>query len=89
VLFLNRAVAELFYEFPDSGNGLYCGVDFEARVALFRLEVTLAAGTGKLRIPGGLDKSLRESLNRAFSYFRCDRSILLDENRPIKLDVNC
>ena len=45
-------------------------VDSEAKVALFRLEVTLAAGTGKLRTPTGLERSLKESLNRAFSYLQ-------------------
>ena len=45
-------------------------VDSEAKVALFRLEVTLTAGTGKLRTPTGLEKSLKESLNRAFSYLQ-------------------
>ena len=42
----------------------------ESKVALFRLEVTITAGTGKLRTPAGLDKSLKESLNRAFSYLQ-------------------
>jgi ATP-dependent Lon protease len=42
----------------------------EAKVGLFRLEVTTTAGTGKLRTPTGLDRSLRESLNRAFSYLQ-------------------
>lgn len=42
----------------------------EAKVGLFRLEVTATAGTGKLRTPTGLDRSLRESLNRAFSYLQ-------------------
>jgi len=32
--------------------------------------VTLTAGTGKLRTPAGLDKGLKESLNRAFSYLQ-------------------
>ncbi|MFA5788233.1 MAG: protease Lon-related BREX system protein BrxL, partial [Actinomycetota bacterium] len=45
-------------------------VDSEAKVALFRLEVVLTAGTGKLRTPTGLEKSLKESLNRAFSYLQ-------------------
>lgn len=45
-------------------------VDSEAKVALFRLEVTLTAGTGKLRTPTGLERSLKESLNRAFSYLQ-------------------
>ena len=45
-------------------------VDSEAKVALFRLEITLTGGTGKLRTPTGLEKSLKESLNRAFSYLQ-------------------
>lgn len=45
-------------------------VDSEAKVALFRIEVTLTAGTGKLRTPTGLERSLKESLNRAFSYLQ-------------------
>ncbi len=44
--------------------------DAEARVGLFRLEVNLTAGTGKLRTPTGLDASLKESLNRAFAYLQ-------------------
>lgn len=45
-------------------------MDAEAKVALFRLEVTITAGTGKLRTPTGLDKALKESLNRAFTYLQ-------------------
>lgn len=52
------------------GTVYTAAVDSEAKVALFRLEVTLAAGTGKLRTPTGLEKSLKESLNRAFSYLQ-------------------
>ena len=44
--------------------------DLEGKVGLFRLEVSLTAGTGKLRTPTGLDKGIRESLNRAFSYLQ-------------------
>ena len=52
------------------GTVYTAAVDSEAKVALFRLEVTLTAGTGKLRTPSGLEKSLKESLNRAFSYLQ-------------------
>lgn len=52
------------------GTVYTAAVDSEAKVALFRIEVTLTAGTGKLRTPTGLEKSLRESLNRAFSYLQ-------------------
>ena len=52
------------------GTVYTAAVDAEAKVGLFRLEVTLTAGTGKLRTPTGLEKSLKESLNRAFSYLQ-------------------
>ncbi|MEI8182401.1 MAG: protease Lon-related BREX system protein BrxL [Desulfomonile sp.] len=52
------------------GTAYTAAVDSEAKVALFRLEVTLTAGTGKLRTPTGLEKSLKESLNRSFSYLQ-------------------
>jgi len=52
------------------GTVYTAAVDSEAKVALFRIEVTLTAGTGKLRTPSGLDKSLKESLNLAFSYLQ-------------------
>lgn len=52
------------------GTVYTAAVDNEAKVALFRLEVTITAGTGKLRTPTGLEKSLKESLNRAFSYLQ-------------------
>ena len=45
-------------------------VNGEARVGLYRLEVACTSGTGKLRTPTGLDKALKESLNRAFSYLQ-------------------
>src|SRR5207244_12427793 len=52
------------------GTVYTAAADLEAKVALFRLEVTLTAGTGKLRTPTGLERGLKESLNRAFSYLR-------------------
>ena len=52
------------------GTVYTAAVDSEAKVALFRLEVALTPGTGKLRMPAGLEKSLKESLNRAFSYLQ-------------------
>ncbi len=52
------------------GTVYTAAVDSEAKVALFRLEVAITAGTGKLRTPAGLEKTLKESLNRAFSYLQ-------------------
>src|SRR5712692_8784078 len=45
-------------------------MDDQAHLSLYRLEVTLTAGTGKLRTPAGLEHGLKESLNRAWAYLR-------------------
>lgn len=50
------------------GTVYTAAVDDQGKVGLFRLEVAMTAGTGKLRVPAGMDKGLKESLNRAFSY---------------------
>jgi len=51
-------------------------VDGESRVGVYRLEVALTPGTGKLRTPSGLEPSLRESLNCAFAYLQSARDKL-------------
>ena len=45
-------------------------VDGESRVALLRIEVTSAPGTGKLRTPAGMTRGLKESMNRAWAYLQ-------------------
>jgi ATP-dependent Lon protease len=53
---------------------VYTGaIDAEGNVALYRLEVTLTAGSGKLRTPAGLERGLKESLNRAWTYLQSTR----------------
>ncbi len=52
------------------GTVYTAAADDQARVGLFRLEIAVTAGTGKLRVPGGLEPSLKESLNRAFAYLQ-------------------
>ncbi|MBI3970176.1 MAG: protease Lon-related BREX system protein BrxL [Chloroflexi bacterium] len=50
---------------------VYTGaVDDQGRLALYRLEVTLTPGTGRLRTPAGLETGLKESLNRAWTYLQ-------------------
>ncbi|MBZ5596025.1 MAG: protease Lon-related BREX system protein BrxL [Acidobacteriia bacterium] len=41
-----------------------------SKVGLYRLEVGISAGTGKLRMAGGIDGATRESLQRAFAYLQ-------------------
>ena len=52
------------------GSVYTAAADTEGKVGVFRLEVTLTAGTGKVRTPAGLEKGLKESLNRAVSYLQ-------------------
>ncbi|MBI3467835.1 MAG: protease Lon-related BREX system protein BrxL [Planctomycetes bacterium] len=50
------------------GSVYTTSVDDQGRVGLFRLEVGCSPGTGKLKIAGGVEGSMRESINRAFAY---------------------
>jgi ATP-dependent Lon protease len=58
------------------GSVYTAAADSEAKVGLFRLEVSLTAGTGKLRTPAGLEKGLKESLNRAVGYLQSTKDKL-------------
>lgn len=40
----------------------------DGTVGLFRVEVSISTGTGKLRTAGGISGATKESINRAFSY---------------------
>lgn len=54
---------------PLAPGSLYtASVDDQGKVGLYRLEVGCSPGTGKLKIAGGVDSTMRESLNRAFAY---------------------
>jgi ATP-dependent Lon protease len=50
------------------GSVYTCSVDNHAKVGLYRLEVGCSPGTGKLKIAGGVDGTMRESIDRAFAY---------------------
>ena len=45
-------------------------VNASGKVALYRIEVGVSAGTGKLKHAGGADSSLREAINRAFGFLQ-------------------
>lgn len=55
------------------GTVYTAGMDAEGHLSLYRLEVTITAGTGKLRAPTGLERSLKESLNHAWTYLQSVR----------------
>jgi len=52
------------------GSVYTASVDDHGKVGLYRLEVGCSAGTGKLRVAGGADSTMRESIQRAFAYIQ-------------------
>src|SRR5436190_18866463 len=54
---------------PLAPGSLYtASVDDRGKVGLYRIEVGCSPGTGKLKITGGVEGPMRESINRAFAY---------------------
>src|ERR1043166_2772823 len=50
------------------GSVYTSSVDDQGKVGLYRLEVGCSPGTGKLKIAGGVEGLMRESISRAFAY---------------------
>jgi ATP-dependent Lon protease len=54
---------------PLSPGTVYtAGVTSDGTVGLYRLEVSISNGTGKLKMAGGISGAMKESVQRAFSY---------------------
>ena len=45
-------------------------VNPEGKVGLYRIEVGVSAGTGKLKLAGGVDSAMREAIHRAFGFLQ-------------------
>ena len=52
------------------GSVYTASVDDQRKVGLYRLEVGSSPGTGKLKIAGGIEGSMKESIQRAFAYIQ-------------------
>ncbi|MCI0485800.1 MAG: protease Lon-related BREX system protein BrxL [Blastocatellia bacterium] len=50
------------------GSVYTASVDDQGKVGLYRLEVGCSPGTGRLKIAGGIDSTMKESIQRAFAY---------------------
>ena len=50
------------------GTVYAASVSADGTVGLYRIEVSLSSGTGKLKPAGGVSGDMKESINRAFSY---------------------
>lgn len=58
------------------GSAYATGVDTDGTVGLFRIEVSVSAGTGKLKTAGGVSGMIKESVNRAFAYMQSNAAEL-------------
>jgi ATP-dependent Lon protease len=58
------------------GTAYTAGVTGEGTVGLYRLEVSVSSGTGKLKLAGGVAGAMKESVMRAFSYVQARKSDL-------------
>ena len=58
------------------GTVYTAGVTSEGTVGLYRVELSVASGTGKLKMAGGVSGSMKESIQRAFSYIQSKKTEL-------------
>jgi ATP-dependent Lon protease len=56
------------------GTVYTASVSGDGTVGLYRVEVSLSAGSGKLRSAGGIAGAMKESINRAFSYLLANKN---------------
>ena len=56
------------------GTVYTASVTGDGTVGLYRVEVTLASGTGKLKPAGGVSGAMKESVSRAFSYLCANKT---------------
>ncbi len=49
-------------------------VSGDGTVGLYRIEVSVSSGTGKLKLAGGVSGTMKESVGRAFSYLQANKT---------------
>jgi ATP-dependent Lon protease len=55
------------------GTVYSAGVTSDGTVGLYRIEVSVSSGTGKLKSAGGIGGSMKESIQRAFSFLQAKK----------------
>lgn len=58
------------------GTTYAAGVTSDGTVGLYRVEVSVSNGTGKLKLAGGVAGAMKESVQRAFSYLQAKKTEL-------------
>jgi ATP-dependent Lon protease len=57
------------------GTVYTASVNGDGTVGLYRIEVSLASGTGKLKAAGGVSGDVKESVARAFSFLLANKTV--------------
>lgn len=58
------------------GTVYSAGVTSDGTVGLYRVEVSVSIGTGKLKLAGGVSGAMKESVQRAFSFLQAKKTEL-------------
>jgi ATP-dependent Lon protease len=58
------------------GSAYTAGMNSDGTVGLFRVEVSISGGTGKLKMAGGVHGVMKESIQRAFAFMQANKSDL-------------
>jgi len=56
------------------GTVYTASVSGDGTVGLYRIEITLSSGTGKLKLAGGVSGAMKESVSRAFSFLSANKT---------------
>ena len=57
----------------EPGSVYAASVDDQGKAGLYRLEVGCSGGTGKLKLAGGIEGPMKESIKRAFGYLQSNK----------------
>ena len=70
------------------GSVYVASVTGDGTVALYRLEVSLAAGNGKLKPAGGISGPMKESIQRSFAFMQANKSAFSISHEVDSYDFN-
>jgi len=70
------------------GSVYTASVTGDGTVGLYRLEVSIAAGNGKLKPAGGISGPMKESIQRAFAYLQANKSAFSISHEADSYDYN-
>ena len=70
------------------GSVYATSVTGDGTVGLYRLEVSIAAGNGKLKLAGGISGPMKESIQRAFAYLQANKGAFSISHEADSYDYN-